>query len=62
MPATAELRLRDQAFTKKQREGRAPKGKVVEKKPKPAIAPWVVYLLCFVVIGGVFFELIRLFM
>ncbi|GAA5836761.1 hypothetical protein JCM5353_006891 [Sporobolomyces roseus] len=52
-----DLRKRNQAF--QQKAGKVNKAKVVDELEKKPIPKWIVILLCFVVGGGIFFELLQ---
>jgi len=62
MPTEFELRQKNQQFASKARAGKNPvnqsrKDKLEKRSP---ISAWVLGVVAFVVIGGVFFELARI--
>ncbi|CAD6916783.1 unnamed protein product [Tilletia laevis] len=60
-----QVRQKNEAFVKAARDGKKPvKPAFVERSPanKPAVHPAVLGVVVFVVVGGVFFELLRLFL
>ncbi|KAE8229871.1 hypothetical protein CF326_g5145 [Tilletia indica] len=59
-----QLRQKNENFVKAARDGKKPvKPAFVERNPpKPAVHPAVLGVVVFVVVGGVFFELLRLFL
>ncbi|KAK0541267.1 hypothetical protein OC835_000251 [Tilletia horrida] len=59
-----QVRQRNERFAQAARDGKKPvKASFAERNPpKPAVHPAVLGVVVFVVVGGVFFELLRLFL
>lgn len=58
--STVDLRRRQQQFQARAMSGNAPKAKVKQvAQQNPAVSKVIVGVLCFVLLGGVFFELAR---